>query len=242
MLLVSIHDVTPALELNVRRLWDMCSRRGVVPALLVVPNWHGEWPLEQHPGFVSWLQARADQGADIVLHGYRHDEAGTSRTIRDSCRAWGRTAREGEFLTLDEPAARTRIAGGLQRLRAMGLHPTGFVPPAWLARGTIHNAVAAAGLDFTEDTDGIRLLPSGQQVRSPVVRWSSRTPVRAWGSAAVAATRWMLQGRAGWPRIALHPGDLEHGATARSVERTLDRWCGRHRPGRYADLRAAFSA
>jgi uncharacterized protein len=240
MLLVSIHDVTPAFETNVRELWDMCVWEGATPALLVVPNWHGQWPLEEYPEFVSWLRTRAEDGAEIVLHGERHDEAGLPRQVKDAWKAWGQTAREGEFLTLEEPAGHDRIARGLSRLRRLGLHPTGFVPPAWLARESLLRAVAELGLDFTEDATSIRVLPSGERVASPVVRWSARTPVRAWGSSAVAAARWRLQRNSPWPRLALHPQDLKHAATARSLARALERWCGHHTPGRYADLCAAL--
>jgi uncharacterized protein len=55
-LLVSIHDVTPALAPAVERLWALCAERRIVPALLVVPNWHGEWDLSRHPEFVRWLR------------------------------------------------------------------------------------------------------------------------------------------------------------------------------------------
>jgi predicted deacetylase len=240
MLLVSIHDVTPALQPNVIRLWDLCSRHGLAPALLVVPNWHGRWPLEEHSSFIDWIRARAGEGAEVVLHGERHDEMGLPRTLWESCRAWGKTDGEGEFLSLDAAAARDRLNRALQRLRKLGLEPTGFVPPAWLAGEATHQAAAAAGLRFTEDTRCIRLLSSGQQVKSPVVRWSARTPMRAWGSAAVAGARWTFQRSSAWPRIALHPGDLDHEVTARSIGRTLERWLRRHRPGHYADLTDGF--
>src|ERR1700677_1747309 len=75
-LLVSIHDVTPALAPRVEALWALARERGVTPALLVVPNWHGRWPLGEHPEFVRWVRARADEGAEIFLHGERHDEVG----------------------------------------------------------------------------------------------------------------------------------------------------------------------
>jgi uncharacterized protein len=240
MLLVSIHDVTPAQEANVIRLWDLCLRRRVTPALLVVPDWHGQWPVEAHPRFIDWIRARASEGVEIMLHGERHDEVGLRRRWQDRWRAWGRTAGEGEFLTLDAPAAWVRVTRGLARLRALGLEPTGFVPPAWLARETTYQVAAAAGLTFSEDDRSVLLLPSGRRVRSPVVRWSARTAVRARGSAAVAAARWLLQRRSQWPRIALHPGDLDRPETARSIGRALDRWLERHSPGRYADLRARF--
>jgi uncharacterized protein len=215
-LLVSIHDVTPALGAGVLRLWEMCAARGLSPALLVVPDWHGEWPLERHPGFVRWLLERASGGAEIVLHGERHSR--------------------GEFRTLDRAGARERIDRGLGSLRALGLEPAGFVPPAWLARDEGHGAARDAGLGFSEDARSVRLFPSGRRVPSPAVRWSARTPVRAWGSVVVARGRWLLQRRARCPRVAFHPQDYAHPRTTRDLPDTLDRWLTRHQPISYAAL------
>jgi predicted deacetylase len=242
MLLVSIHDVSPAQAEAVNRLWKLCVDRRITPALLLVPNWHGEWPLERYPEFVTWVRARAAEGAEIALHGERHDEVGLPRQLADHWRAWGKTKGEGEFLTLDATTARDRVERGLRLLRRLGLEATGFVPPAWLAREAAHEAAAAAGLAFSEDAKSVRLLQRTTRIPSPVIRWSARTRIRAWGSVGVARGRWLLQRRARVPRIALHPGDLDHQATARSVERTLDRWLQRHSPGCYADLEATTPA
>ncbi len=238
VLLVSIHDVTPALDERARTLWAMCRERGVTPALLVVPNWHGEWPLEQSPAFVQWLRECAADGADILLHGERHDETGTRRGWRDATRAWGKTAREGEFLTLDEAAARARIDRGLALFSRLGLRAAGFVPPAWLARDGCVRAVAAAGLGVSEDDRAIHVHDArgSRVIPSPVVRWSSRTPVRAYGSAAVAAARWRVQRGARHVRLAFHPADLDHPATARSAATALDRWVSDRPVSRYTDL------
>jgi hypothetical protein len=241
-LLVSIHDVSPAFETEVRRLWDICARHHVVPALLVVPDWHGQWPLQRYPDFAAWLRTCRGRGGEIVLHGERHDEHGLTRSSADSLRAWGRTALEGEFLTLDEAAARERIERGMARLRGLDLPPVGFVPPAWLATEGGHRAVAAAGLEFSEDEGSIRLHRAGRRVRSPVVRWSTRTSIRAIGSLAVARGRWALQRRARFPRLALHPQDLSHPAVARSLEPTLARWLARHEAGGYAEALTALTA
>lgn len=224
------------------RLWAICSERGVTPALLVVPNWHGEWPLEAHPRFVEWIRHGASAGAEIMLHGERHDEVGLPRSARDRWRAWGKTAGEAEFLTLGEAEARDRVIRGLERLRRLGLEPTGFVPPAWLARETTHEVASDAGLRFSEDDHSVRLLPSRVRIPSPVLRWSARTTALAWGSVAVAKARSLLQRGARIPRIALHPGDLDNAATARSLTHALDRWLTWHRPGRYAELPAAIQA
>lgn len=216
-LLVSIHDVTPALEAGVRRLWEMCAARALTPALLVVPDWHGAWPLGRHPGFLRWLGERAASGAEIVLHGERH--------------------LPGEFRTLDQVAARERIDRGLRSLRALGLEPAGFVPPGWLVREEGHAAARDAGLGFSEDERSIRLFPCGRRVTSPAIRWSARTSARAWGSVVVARGRWLLQRRAPYPRIAFHPQDYAHPRTARDLPATLERWLTRHRPLSYSALR-----
>ena len=209
-----------------RALWALCQARGILPALLVVPNWHGDAPLESAPAFTRWVRECAHQGAEVFLHGERHDEHGLARGWRDARRAWGRTAREGEFLTLDEAGAGERIERGLERLRNVGLEPVGFVPPAWLARPACWHAVGRAGLRFSEDAQSVRIHLHDQVTRmpSPVVRWSARDMLRAYGSVAVAATRWRAQRAAPHVRIALHPGDLGHPRTARSVERALDQW------------------
>ncbi len=235
-LLVSIHDVTPALERDVRALWDLCVERGVTPALFVVPNWHGSWPLDEYPRFTAWLRAKEREGAEIFLHGERHDEVGLRRGIADRVRAFGATAREGEFLTLDERAASARIHRGLERLRRSGLRPIGFVPPAWLAREDTFRAVRGAGLAVSEDVHGIRLHARATRLASPVIRWSGRTAWRARLSAAVADARWVTA-RGSWlARLALHPTDLRHPATAASVTAHLDRWRRLRHQHRYALL------
>jgi hypothetical protein len=236
MLLVAIHDVAPPNQPAVSSLWMRCRARGIVPALLVVPDWHGMAPLERAPGFVAWLRQAADEGAEIVLHGERHDEVGRPRRAADGWRAFNRTAREGECLTLDRASLRALVERGVERLRALGLEPCGFVPPAWLMRPGAERAVADAGLGFVEDDRRIWVYPGAQAIPSPVVRWSARTRIRARASVAVARARWALQRRARYPRLALHPGDLSHPGVEASLERALARWSAAHPVGRYADL------
>ena len=237
-LLVTIHDVTPALAGPVQRLWHMCVERGCVPGLLVVPDWHGEWPIERHPDFMTWVRARAADGAEIFLHGERHDEVGLPRTWRDELRAAGRTNREGEFLTLGYDAARERIERGLVRLRALDLDPIGFVPPAWLARAETHVAVRDAGLAVSEDDGRVFAHRSGATYRSPVLRWSGRCALRAYGSALQARVRWLAQRKTAVMRIALHPADLDHPVTAASLRTGLHTWLAARGASTYQRLDA----
>jgi len=234
--LLSIHDVTPAFRQQIEVLWALCVERGATPALLVVPDWHGQWPLREHPEYVQWIQASAATGAEIFLHGERHDEVGLPRGWRDSQRAFGRTNREGEFLTLDHDAASARIGRGLALFAELGLSPVGFVPPAWLCRRGTHTACAEHGLTMLEDDAAIYLTHTNARLISPVLRWSGRTDFRARGSAVQAAWRWRSQADAPYFRIALHPMDLEHPITRQSVIDELDRWLSVRPAQPYASL------
>ncbi|MBE0592398.1 MAG: DUF2334 domain-containing protein, partial [Gemmatimonadales bacterium] len=114
-LLVSIHDVTPAHAEHVAEILALLEEfRLTRYALLVVPDWHGEWPLGAHPHFTAMLRERQHAGAEVLLHGLRHDEVGTRRSPVHHLRAWGRTAREAEFLTLDADEAARRVDRGLE--------------------------------------------------------------------------------------------------------------------------------
>jgi predicted deacetylase len=222
-LLVSIHDVAPPNLAAVQRLWKLCRDAGVVPALLVVPDWHGTAPIERDAAFLSWLRGAASEGAEIILHGERHDEAGRSRALSDEIRAAGRTAREGECLTLDAAELEALVARGLARLRALGFDAQGFVPPAWLMRADARRGIYAAGARLTEDETAI-YFATGDRIAAPALRWSARTPFRARASVLVAEGRWRLRRHTRVMRIALHPGDLHHAAVARSVVREVTRW------------------
>lgn len=235
-LLVTIHDVTPALQGRVKTLWALCAERGIIPGLYVVPDWHGGSPIEGDAAFVQWLRDRAADGAEIFLHGERHDEIGLPRTWRDELRAFGRTNKEGEFLTLDYDAARARIDRGIARLRSLGLAPIGFVPPAWLAKRATHDAVRDAGLAVSESDSAIFVHARRATIASPVLRWSARGAFRSYGSVLQERIRWRTQRRTPVMRIALHPADLDHPAVERNMRVALDAWMRVRTAGRYCEL------
>ena len=123
-LLVAIHDVTPAHAEALRQIYALLERLGITRyALLVVPDWHGAWPLERHPAFVDDLLARQAAGVEIFCHGYRHDEAGTRRTLMQHVRVAGRTAAEAEFRIIPPDEAERRLDRGLELFRQLGIAP-----------------------------------------------------------------------------------------------------------------------
>jgi predicted deacetylase len=221
-LLVAIHDVTPAHETRLAALYRLLEQSGVRRyALLVVPNWHGAWPLQAYASFAAGLRDRAALGATMLLHGLRHDEAGQPRSLAHWARTAGRTAREGEFASLEPAEARARIAQGLEALRAVGLEPVGFVPPAWLARPGLDRLVGDAGLALTEDAHAI--YAPGCRVVAPATCWSTRRAWRRAGSVVVAAARLRLERSRPLVRLALHPHDADWPRVLESCRHTLMR-------------------
>jgi uncharacterized protein len=220
-LLVSIHDVTPALRTECEALWAMCRDVGVTPALLVVPNWHGGAPLEQDPPFVDWLSARVADGAEVFLHGERHDEVGLPRGMADAWHAWGRTNREGEFLTLDAGPAYERMARGAELLRGLGFAPIGFIPPAWLARPGCWDAARRLGLSVGEDHRHVIHVDERDYRPTPNLCWSGRTPLRAVISTRVVARQAARLVPGQVARVVLHPADLRHPATTAGTRDVL---------------------
>lgn len=237
-LLVSIHDVSPAFEAEVRRLWSLCRGLHITPALLVVPSWHGRWPIAAHPEFVQWIHECHREGAELFLHGLRHDEVGSPRGWRDHWRAVGRTAREAEFLTLDVDATETRVREGLARLYDVGLGAVGFVAPAWLAGAHLHEVVRGCGLPLSEDVARVYVHGAQRSVEflTPVVRWSARSHLRAVLSHVVASLQHQRCTQRETVRVALHPQDLRHPLTAGSLRRSLARWTLTHHPTAYGSL------
>jgi predicted deacetylase len=237
-LLVSIHDVSPVHNGAVQRIWNHCVSVGVRPALLVVPNWHGAWPLREYRLFAEWLRdcEAGGSGADVFVHGERHDEVGATRELRDELRAFGRTEREAEFLTLRYSDARARIERGTRCLRACGVSPVGFVAPAWLTNAACDSALTDSGVMISETSTSVRLHHRGQRLSSPVIRWSARSEFRASVSCVAARAHWIINRKHWLVRIAIHPGDAQHPDTWSSVRSTIDEWLGVRHPWRYTML------
>jgi predicted deacetylase len=234
-LLVSVHDVTPAHEARLAALYRLLDEAGVRHfALLVVPNWHGAWPLEEFPSFTAELHERAAGGTTVFLHGLRHDEVGQPRSLAHRARTFGRTNREGEFASLPPEEAQARIARGLATLRQAGLDPIGFVPPAWLARPGLDRIALDAGLALTEDARAVFV--RGRRVAAPATCWSTRSAWRRTGSAVVAAARLRFERSQPLVRLALHPHDADWSRVLDSCRRTLMRLLDQRAPIDYREL------
>jgi predicted deacetylase len=149
-LVVSIHDVAPPFFDRVRRMMDKLADIGVRRrSLLVIPNYHGQWQIDQHPEFCEWLRRQQTQGDEIILHGYEHMGVGTPKTFSERFKnRWG-TVGEGEFLCLSYAEARERIQRGIDLFQRLDIASDGFVAPAWLLNEAGLRAMRDLGFQYT---------------------------------------------------------------------------------------------
>ncbi len=201
----------------------------------VVPNWHGGWPLGEHPDFVARLRERAAQGCEIMLHGLRYDEQGSRRSIGEDLRAFGRTAREAEFLPLTDAEAADRVRQGRALLHEVGLNPVGFVPPAWLYRPGLKAVLREEGFSLMEDAWRVYHLASGGERSAPCVQWSTRKAHRAAAGVVINAVRVPLERGRRLLRLAIHPPDVEHPWVSRSLRRALEGLLATRTPVTYGE-------
>lgn len=227
---ISIHDVTPANAAAVELALARCAAVGAHPALLVVPNFHGQWPLGDHPEFCARLRELQAAGHEVYLHGYFHEAGMAPLTGDSSGRAGGMrrllaqrigSAGEAELSDISASEARRRLELGEDMFARAGLRADGFVPPAWSMPRWMHDVLCERGYRFTEDH--LRVYdPLRQRARPTVLlNYASRSPGRL--VSTVLWCRTARRARALLPaRIAIHPGDMHHPLLRHEIDVLLD--------------------
>ncbi|MBW2261918.1 MAG: polysaccharide deacetylase family protein [Deltaproteobacteria bacterium] len=224
--LLSLHDVTPAFETEIRQGLSLVRQwRLPPPALMVAPDFHGRWSLDAHPAFCEFLRGLSSRGSEILLHGYDHLSPGGVRPdgLGERLKAQVLTSGEGEFQTLPFGRALDRITRGLDIVeRTVGVRPKGFVAPAWLEHRDTYRALDAAGIAFHEDRLFVRDLSDMTRHLAPAVSFMSRSLARTYASVAWAGAVRRVVSRVGDLRFALHPSDFAAEPLVAAIGRLVD--------------------
>lgn len=240
ILLASIHDVAPSFESEIDALVDRLSRDldGLNLAMLVVPNYWGEAPLADSPGFQSRLRRWSEAGVEMFLHGWFHRDDQSHRFGLGAVKARHLTAGEGEFSALDYAEAQRRIGDGRNLLEdVLGRPIAGFVAPAWLYSQQSKDALRDSGILLAEDHMRVwRPADDKTLARGPVITWASRSPARIASSLAFAALARRALAYQRVVRLAVHPGDTRVPEICSSISRALKSLLRTRTPGRYSDL------
>ncbi len=224
---VSIHDVSPAWSTEVDQALAMCHAHKIKPGLLVVPNFHGEWPLQQSPEYVSHLQQLQKSGHEIFLHGFYHQ----SRTKADAESNIAQQARwlfaqrvasggEAEFSDVTRDEAIVRLNEGERVFARTGLISSGFIPPAWSMHPWFIAILKERGYRYCEDHLFIYDPARGIKRASLVLNYASRSKARM--ASTIAYCRIAKYARRFFPtRIAIHPADMRVPRLREEIEHLL---------------------
>jgi uncharacterized protein len=200
--LTCIHDATPAYARETRvMIRDLAPLLGRRLSFAVVPNWHGEWPLAEHPDFCRLVRENSEE---LLLHGYFHQRR----------RGWGPTAliteRSDEMNGLGPDETRRTLEHG-QRVftEVFGEPARGFLAPAW-QRG--HVSLRDGNLFELDHVLGFFSLESRAGRKVPLATWSWDCGRWSWLGTIGHGIGWLLQSLdRGVPTLAIHPADLERG-------------------------------
>ena len=216
----SIHDVSPAWTREVELALELSAARGAKPALLVVPNFHGAWPLLDHPAFCARLRELQALGHEVYLHGFFHASRPTGTGLRWHFAQKVVSGGEAEFSDVTREEAITRLDEGEATLLAAGLQIDGFVPPAWSMPPWLLPLLGSRGYRFCEDHTHVYDPKTAKKRASVVLNYASRTPARLFSS--VAFCRLAKHARAVLPaRIAIHPTDMRFSLLRSEVKKLL---------------------
>jgi predicted deacetylase len=217
----SIHDVTPAWAPEVELAIRMAHAAGAKPALLVVPDYHGAWPLASDVAFCARLRDLQRQGHEVYLHGFFHEareDGGPPAAVPAglaSARRWAERAffqqvvsnGEAEFRALPQADGAQLVARGEGDLTALGLRVDGFVAPAWSMPPWLLPLLRARGYRYSEEHLRVHDPVSGASRASVVFNFASRSPARVMSTVAFCRAARPIA-RVLPARIAIHPADL----------------------------------
>jgi predicted deacetylase len=239
-LVVSVHDVAPQTRPGVGRLLDLLATIGVEHrSLLVIPNLRGQGSLDLDDDFCTWLRYRQRQGDEIVLHGYEHVGVGRPKTAGQRFRNRWFTQGEGEFLSLEYDAAFDRIARGKAMLDRAGLHPRGFVAPAWLVNEGGLRAARDLGFQYTNSYFTVGDLSRGRTHWVPSLVFGPGHLNEDLGIALQRPLSRLLAGRAAL-RVVLHPPCADHQPRLARVQSLIESQLQDREPATYSQLLASL--
>jgi predicted deacetylase len=163
IVLLSLHDITPAFEDDIVRTYDLLSGLGVGSLTLLVTPFYG---MKKTNCFVKgsfFSEFLLSLDLELSLHGYSH---------------FAKSGAPQEFSTLPTEKMVARLKDGIALVKqGFGKRPIGFVPPLWDSPHRLTKAAKDVGLEYaviedriynSEDMSvygtGSRIISQGQRV------------------------------------------------------------------------------
>ena len=163
--IVELHDVCPYYYDEFCACLDLLNSVGIKKySLLVVPNFHNQFPLYKNVHFVKVLRSL---NQEIILHGYTHKAPVSLRHILH-------TYGEGEFGAAELVQTYEALTRAMDIMQACGLEVQTFVPPAWISNPYLEDILYAFGFLGLGYRDFIKNLETNQSIPSKSITFSNR--------------------------------------------------------------------
>lgn len=206
---MSLHDVTPAFEPDIRAQIDTLLASGITQFVLkAVPSWHGAYRLSENPAFVSFLASHVLAGAEICLHGKEHRVRGPLAYGSTMARARARlfAPQAAEFISIPPDEAADSIAEGLAEIERASLPaPVSFCAPAWLMPEDCKPLLRSAGLSVYVGMYSLEILDGSITYRVPGFGYMGGSEVHEVGIRLLNRLMSPITGRAQLVKVYLHP-------------------------------------
>ena len=236
-LVVSIHDVSPLTMEPTRAILDELRGAGIARcSLLVVPDHHHRGHFLGDKPFCDWLLACHNEGHEIVIHGYYHQrERRPGENLFQKLVTRSYTADEGEFYDIDGETALRLVNKAQGEFATLGLHPRGFIAPAWLLSGEGEQALRKAGIRYTTRLGSVLNLENNVKHDSASMVYSVRSSWRRAASLAWNASLYHRLKAAPLLRISIHPPDRDHPAVWAQILKYIALATKDRTPGTYLE-------
>lgn len=160
-IVVVLRGVAPSTWEGCRHVLAAVADIGPVPVtLLAVPRLHGQ---SHSSRFDERLSHLLEQGHELALHGYMHEEDGPSRGWLDSLRRQVSGAK-AEFRSIRCDDALQRLHAGMRWFGANGWPLGGFAAPGWELGPGAWAALKLTSLRYAMTAEGISLLPHDDEL------------------------------------------------------------------------------
>jgi predicted deacetylase len=221
---VSLHDVSPRTRPECTRILAELKNAGV-PAcsLLVIPNHHRRGHFLDDAEFCRWLRGLAEEGHEIVIHGYHHwRERRPAESLAQKFTTRLYTADEGEFYDLSRAEAAALVSKARAEFRSLGFDPSGFIAPAWLLSVEAESALRELGIRYTTRLATVTDFRASP-FQSQSLVWSVRGLWRRLVSLGWNALLFRLLTANSLMRISIHPTDLQYSRVWNQIRRLAGR-------------------
>ena len=131
------------------------------------------------------------------------------------------TQNEGEFYDLDAESALEAVSKAQAEFSELGLHPTGFIAPAWLLSLPAEEALRRAGCGYTTRIGNVLNLRTGARHDSQSMVYSVRNTWRRVVSLAWNAFLFRRLRDNPLLRVGIHPPDFEQRAIWGQIRQSI---------------------